>query len=442
MMAAMKSYPGLLFVALSAMTTAGCDTSPPPVPTPDAGTRDASTPTTDAGPPPDGGDAAVEVMDGSMTGEDGGTSTGTCSFGGIDDLFKLETDIEARGRLVRVAGGAEGWAAIWAGQADGFRDVRAALVPSSGSGATISVLDVTDDPSIEIEPAIAYAGGRWLASYASNATANFEAYTQLLNAALEPSGAPTQLTTTAGVREDSTSVIPAGAGYLVSWVQDDMVAGTREVYVQAIGADFTPSGAPQIAATGSAGTTVPELAAVDSGAALALARGTAGGGEIVLQMLGANGSSRGAPTVVADTGIEGTVDVAGGSDGGAVLYGLIVGGARSEIRFRGFDRDGMLPGGTRVLVGSPAEGRDGSITPFAGGYAAAYRRIDSPSEATIVVALLDLGGEIQDEIELGPTSPDGGRTTIEASGDGHLLVGWAQIGASTTDIVTARIRCD
>lgn len=439
MMTSMKSSAWLALVLTGALTA--CGDKPPPAPMVDGGggVMDASTPD-DAGPTPDGGDAGSGDVDGAVTMTDGGGEEGTCTFDIGEDRFGLASDLEARGRLVRVAGGANSWGVVWADMADGFRDVRGAVIPTSG-GPTPAVVDVTDDPSTELEPAVAYAGGSWLVSYASNAGGTYDVYVRAASGALAPTGTASQLTTTAD-REDSTSIVPAGDGYLVSWVQDDMLAGTRQIFVQALGSDFAAVGSPQMAAVGSAGTTVPELASVGSGAALLFARGTAGGGEIVLQMLDADGTPQGTPTVVADSGIEGTVDIAGGAEGGAVVYGLIVGGSRTEVRFRAYDMDGALTGGTRVVAGSPDEGRDASITPFAGGYAAAYRRIDSPTEATLVLALMNIAGEVVDQLDLMPVTPSGGRTSIEASGDGNLLVGLAMPADSKTDIVAARVRCN
>jgi hypothetical protein len=439
----MKSSTGFFLAALG-FALVGCDDKPPPVPRPDGGPRDAATPPADAGDSADAGDdgdAGPPPLDGATPPDGGGTSGDTCVFGGEEDTFKLGTDIQERGRLVRIGGGPSGWAAVWADLADGFHDVRGAIVPSGGV-AEPALVDLTDDPGIEREPAVTYAGGSWLVTYASNTSGAYETYAQVASGALSPTGAPTPLTNTSEAREDSTSVIAAGDGYLASWVQDDMVAGTRELYVQAFGADFSPTGSARAVATGSAGTTVPELAPVGAGAALAFVRGTGDGSEIVLQMLDAHGSSRGEPTIVADAGVEGTLDLAGGGDSGAIVYGLIVGGSRTEVRFRAFDADGALTGGTRVVVGSPSEGRDASVTPFAGGYAVAYRRIDGTASVTLVVALLSFAGEVVEELELFPTSPIGGRTTIEASGDGSLLVGFAEPGDGETDILAARVRCN
>lgn len=429
-----KSCPATVFAF--GLVLAACQEGPPPAP---SGRNDGAI-VWDSGAATSSDDAGQRSPDGAVLEGDAATVEGRCSFEAGHDLFRLTTDREARDRLVRVAAGPSGWAIVWADLSDGFHDVRGLALPSTGSMAP-AVVDLTGDPFTELDPAIARAGNTWLVAYASNAEGAYEVYTRTADEALSPTGEPSRLTNTA-TREDSFSVAPVDDGYLLSWVRDDMVAETREVFVQALRADFSRLGSPRMTARMSLNASGPQLATVGDGAALAFVRTGIGGREIALQMLRRNGSSIGDPVVVADAGVEGTVDLVGGSDGGAIVFGRIVGGSRTEVRFRAFDEEGRWVGGTGIVSGSPSQGRDASIASFAGSYVVAYRRVVSAAEATLVVALLDGMGDVVEEVELVPVSATGGRTTIAASGDGHLLVAFAHSTSDATEIVAARLRCE
>ena len=156
--------------------------------------------------------------------------------------------------------------------------------------------------------------------------------------------------------------------------------------------------------------------------------------------LDATGGS-GTPVIInTEHTADGTVDVASDASGGAAVYGTLVGGIRPELRIRGIDEMGMPIGSERILSIGVETGRDASIAALFGGYAVAYRALDTNM---LRVVFLTLTFDEVARLDLVDVTPDGGRTTIRASGDGALLVGWADHTASTEfQIRAARIRCN
>src|SRR5690606_11329245 len=138
---------------------------------------------------------------------------------------------------------------------------------------------------------------------------------------------------------------------------------------------------------------------------------------------------------------DGTVDLAMNESGGAVVFGVSVGGVRPEGRGRLLDDADDPSAPERVITVAPASGRDASIAAFAGGYPVAYRGVEggtSPIRDSFVAA----NPEVLTSHDVTPVTPTGGRVTIRVTGEGLIYLAWADVDATTTTIRAARVRCE
>jgi hypothetical protein len=410
---------------LSSLVLFGCDDgSLPPPPPVDAGPR------TDAGRRDAGGDVDADVAADSGTSADAGVLACTTS----DDLtFKLASDSRVADRTVALAAGADSFALLW----NELRDARPDLfgVRVSSEGALGAVQRITDNTSVENFPALAAAGTAWIASYTDNtASTGYELYTRALAADAAPAGAARPITATAMRRDDDPSLFEGTNGLLLAWVEDDATALTRTARAVAVGDDGAPAGAAQTASAAGARPGALALGELASGPVAVWAQA----GELALQRLMASGAVDGAPTLLS-ANASGGFDAALRPSGGAVVFGALAGGARSEVRFRAVSSSGALLGDERIL----AEGADPSIAPFAGGYAVSYRAPEASTELTHAIRLLFVNeqGDVVSQATVAGSLPTGGRTTVRVSGDGQIGVAWADRDVDGTDILLSIVRC-
>lgn len=418
---------------------AACDDGTPPPPPPvDSGLRDTGV--RDSGPPPDG---SVDPMDAGDSSTPPPRDAGplTCSVS-PDDVFNLAVDPRSAPRIVGFAAGPDGFGVAWNETRDGFPDIFAQRIGSDGMpGAEVKL---TDDPSQDRAPQITPVGTQWVAAYVSNeGTTGFELRTQLLSADMTLVGAANVVTDTPAQLEDNPVFLGGASGLLLSWVEDDMVALTRSGRARTIAADGTASGAVQTTTAAANRPGQIAIGELDAGPVLVWSEGVGGSGDVLMQGLDASGARRGeVSTLSVEGNADGTVDAALGVSGGAVVFGVLVGGVRSEVRFRALDMEGAFVGDERILTEGAAVGTDGSIAPFAGGYVVSYRALPAGgSPAQIRVLLVDAFGDVLETIPVADAAESGGRTTVRVTGDGQIGVAWADDADAGTEIRFGLLRC-
>ncbi|HJL16832.1 MAG TPA: hypothetical protein RMH99_14305 [Sandaracinaceae bacterium LLY-WYZ-13_1] len=434
----MKISTPVLASALALAALAACDGDPPPVPMRDAGRRDAGPGAMDARVPdaalPDGGGG----RDGEVPDRDAGSVGCTVS---AENVYKLATDVNPSERNVGLAATSNGFGVVWNETREGRPDLFGIRIASDGTlGGEVRL---TDTAAIENPPSLIALGTEWLAAWVDNTAATgFEVRAQGLASDLSPTGSPSDLTSTAALFEDNPTLFAGSDGALLAWVQDDMVASTRQARARPLASDGSPSGSAQDASASDATPGQLALAELSGGPVLVWAEATGGTGDVILQPLADDGGTRGSSEVISAEGnADGTVDAALGPSGGAVVFGTLVGGVRSEIRFRALDEDGGLVGDERILTEAPVQGRGASIARFAGGYAVAYRRFGAGEGAAVQLLLVSALGDVLDEIEVATVPEQGGRTTLRVSGDGQIGIAWSDRGSTETQIRAAVVAC-
>jgi hypothetical protein len=115
-----------------------------------------------------------------------------------------------------------------------------------------------------------------------------------------------------------------------------------------------------------------------------------------------------------------------------VIYQAREGGTRDTVKYRRVDPQGEATQPELSIVNAPGRARDGAIAAFGQGYAVAYRVLPSlgVDQAAIRVAFINQFGRVVYEDELAASSENGGPTSVSASIDGHLVVGWNSTGAN------------
>ncbi len=409
----------------------GCECGTPPHPPSDAGPR-ADAPRDTGG--SDGGDAGdVDAnLDDAGDVDSGSIDPGSCVFTEADDLYELATDVSPRPRLVSVGPSPAGWDVGYSATVGGLAEVWRVTVPS-GAGFR-STTQVTTELATSLDPAVVWSGATFVMSWYSNTDGAFEIYAH----AYDPTApSATQRLTMDAIRQDNPALAVSEAGLArVAWVAQDM-AGVRSAFTAELGPTGALVGSAVAVSAPGYTPTQPVLVPRVGGYLMLWGDPT---GDVVSVPLDASGAPA-APIIVNTEGTaDGSVDVTLGPTGGIVAFGTLSAGIRPEIRVRPIDETGALAGSERILSVGADVGRDASITSLLGGYALAYRALDTNM---LRVVFLSLTLDEVARLDIVPIATTGGRTTIRTSGDGALLVGWAdQVTPTEIHVRAARIRCN
>jgi len=425
------------------LVLASCDdtTNPPP-------------PRRDAGPPSDAGDSTMdggdadggERVDGGDAGPspdggdfpDGGIPTCTASE---DDRHVLSTDPGGLGRIVGMDAAHDSWGIVWNETREGVPDVFGVRLTPSGPG---TVQQITDQFSRENRPAVLANGTEWIAAWVDNdESISFEIRTQTLTSALAPAGTRHRLTNTDALLEDSPTLINLSSGPFLFYVEDDMVAGSRTAKALPLNTDGSAAGSPMTVSMDGQRPGQVALGELEAGPVVLWSEGIGAMQDLLLQGMTDEGARRGSPTTLtSESNSDGTVDAALVPDnGGAVVFGVLVGGVRREVRFRALNGAGELTSDERSLLSPPATGTDASITRFAGGFAVAYRGEDGTGSTRIRLLFVDALGDVLMDVPVSAAQPTGGRVTLRATTTRQLAVTWADDIGDGIEIVAQVIRC-
>jgi hypothetical protein len=234
-------------------------------------------------------------------------------------------------------------------------------------------------------------------------------------------------------------------GFLVAYAEQ---AGKAiEVRLQRIAFDGTAEG--DAVGLDGVGERAPEdlhLAQLDRGSALLawFERDATGHGRIMGLTLSSALAASGEPVELSKYAVEGgRFDLAARSRTAGLLYHAKDGETRDTVKYRRVDGDGQVTEAAFNVVNAPGRALGGSIAAFGQGYAVAYRELPSlgVDHAAVHVAFINQFGAIVYDAELAATSETGGRTTLTATEDGHLLVGWTNQTVPTPTTHAYKLYC-
>jgi hypothetical protein len=230
--------------------------------------------------------------------------------------------------------------------------------------------------------------------------------------------------------------------FVAAWSEHD--AGALGVFVQAIGLDGQPREAPL--ALPDVAARAPrdlQLARLDDGRSLLAWHelDDAGAGRVMAQTLDRELAPERDPVQLSKNAVsEARFDLGARELSAGLIYQAREGGVRDAVKFRRVETQGTVSEDELSVVKAPGRARGGAIAAFGQGYAVAYRGLPSlgVDRPNVGIAFINQFGRIVHETQLAETSEDGGRISVSASVDGHLLVGWTTThpsGGATTNAV-------
>ncbi len=314
-----------------------------------------------------------------------------------------------------------------------FHDAAGALfieaVPVGGAAHDPVEIVAPSDAAAGI--ALAVSGQHFLLGWRDQ-----DATAQTLHAReLSSAGTPTRVLSSALVPStqggELCALLGLDDGFIAGWLEQS--GSSQQLRLQRLDADGAPAGAAvTVPGVGALAPQDVHLARLDSGRTLLawLERGDDGQGHVMGQVLAADFTPEGDSSELSKNAVhDARFDLAARAGSEGLIYHALDGDVRDAVKYRRLDPDGKASQPVLNLVNAPGRARDGAITPFGQGYAVAYRVLPSlgVAEPAIHVAFINQFGEVVHDADLGATTEQGGRTSVAATEDGHVLVSWTTV---------------
>jgi hypothetical protein len=331
-------------------------------------------------------------------------------------------------------------------------DIGFALVHHDADGAlAIEAVELaaTAQPSVRLIAAADAPGRAVLAATSQRFALLYRTGSQLQARVLEPGATAVALSEQLAAPGDEADdgerfALTALFGRFVAAWSESVEDGTVGVRVQALGLDGKPLGSPR--SLPEVATRAPrdlQLAPLDGGRTLLAwhERDETGAGRVMAQPLDDELKPEREPVQLSKNAVSEARFGLGAREASAgLIYQAREGGIRETVKFRRVDAQGVVSEDELSVVKAPGRARGGAIAAFGQGYAVAYRSLPSlgVDRPNIRIAFVNQHGRIVYETQLAETSEDGGRASVSASTDGHLLVGWTTThpsGGATTHAV-------
>jgi hypothetical protein len=394
---------------------------------------------------PDGsiilGDGAIQLPDGEIIDEE----TAQMRFGSEVDVSTCAiTELDSL--TVPVPFGDEGGFAIAPSAASGFaitvnaktmgacpNNIGIGLLPSLG--ALPSPEPLLPDCKATRDVAMLGVPGAFHVAWVDNVTDTAELHRLVLDRDLKPMGAFERTTITSSAAELEVRPVLARISErpLLAWIARNgeakqagimgkFLEGTDTETFELLGADegYDPQG---IAVT---------RIGVEKLGMIGWVGPQANPGVWVLRLDEVGRPEGGPIKLTTRVGASSSIDLAPRIDGGGAVYSIVI-DSLPQVRFRRFDQVGNTRGDERALVSPPQRAQDASLATLGGGYAVAYRALPSEGQSGAEIRLMFIskeGNVSRDDQGRAITYPIGesslatGRTQVEVSLDGVLMVGW------------------
>jgi hypothetical protein len=376
---------------------------------------------------------------------------GKCEIG-EEDVWSTSVDVFDEGGFALVPGQVGFGLAYRGGPAGGCARTLGAMPLTAASGfgeprLIDSVCNVVTDLSLSA------AGEGWRIAWIDNATNSAELHTLLLDHDMGVvEGTMRTTITTNDKRERKPVLRDVGGMPVVAWISENTGTRARSIETQLLDGESTAvtilpedaGQAPESIALSPIGTTTAALAWV----------GPLDSPGVWLQALDATGAAHGDRVQLTDkVAASSSVDMAGRTDGGAVIYSIEVDGI-PQVRFRRLDGNGQPVASERSIIGPPLSAQGASLAPLGGGYAVTYRALPGPGIAAPEIRLTfvtkegnvmrDGGGRLL-SFRIGDATMAQGRTAVSVSVEGQIMVAWldgdVSTGRNLLKVVRRRLDC-
>jgi hypothetical protein len=174
--------------------------------------------------------------------------------------------------------------------------------------------------------------------------------------------------------------------------------------------------------------------------------------DIVFVALDAQGKPlRDAWVLTRNAGPSPSVDLTADSDGGGIVYARAEASIGRQIWFQQIDvtglasllRDGTTRAPAQRIVNSPQRGIDVSIAKLRASFVLSYRALppNNAGRAILRTYFLDRNGAIVGSSDVSYTSAGGGRTSLQSSSDGRVVLAWNELTETASALKVVRLPC-
>jgi hypothetical protein len=335
--------------------------------------------------------------------------------------------------------------------------VNMTLFKGSSQGGEPMTKIASDHCALVRDAATAAVNGDWLVATVDNRVPPFDIWLQRYDSSKGEQGNPTRLSDVAAVETAIAIASYRDAQHaIVAW-GDEAADGVKSLYTRVVDASGVPTGdAVRIQESPDLSFRGLSLAPLgENGAGLAYWRfsGDFATSEIVFRALDDAGKpSREEWVLATNAGPSASVDLATDAKLGGIVWSRAEGSQGRQVWFQRIDATGQAaellvgPGRSPALrvVNSPFRGIDVSVAKLPTGYVASYRALPTATQprAAIRLYFLDRNGAIIGDSDVSYTSESGGRTAVEASYDGRVVIGWSQVNMDgMSELKLVRLPC-
>jgi hypothetical protein len=332
----------------------------------------------------------------------------------------------------------------------------ASLEGAASSGAPTT--DIAIDACSLVQAAVTTAiGDQWLVALVDNREPPYDVWIEPYDAAHKKTGAAQRVTQGSSVEKELALVtLRNGDQAMLAWSDEDSNAG-QALYTRPLDKSGAQRGdAVRIEQSATLYYRGLALAALGAdGAGLAYLRYSLDfkTSDIVFVALDNSGKPVRAPWVLASSaGPSPSVNLAVDEDSGGIVYSRAEAMTGRQLWFQQIDDTGQAAaartGTARVsalrFVNAPFKGVDVSVAKLRTSFVVAYRALPAVNQdrAQIRLYFLDRFGAVIGDSDVSYTSLSGGRTAIQSSYDGRVVIGWSEVeedGKSATKVV--RLPC-
>jgi len=358
--------------------------------------------------------------------------------GCIAEQFELSTDSLGRTRPIAIAPDGDGFVVVWSEWDDG-EQLRIAHVPTTGSPGEPVLLGTEGAPGANDRTPELASG---MLTFTSDLTtlAVPEVMAQPLDAAFAPVGAAVRVTND-DLAQRAHAIVATGAGFLLLYAETG--ATETRVLAQQLQTTGALEGAPQV--IGTTTDSIDRLSAAPLGPDVGVTwvDQRRDGGDVWVRHLAATGAPLGDAIMVSTEGnASGGVRMASDEIAGVVVFDVMVGGLRPEIRSRLLNLDATPLTFEQIVSFAPAQGTGASLAAFAGGFASTYHSTEDRETTARVSFIHGSTGVVDSTVVLGATGSTHGRTAAAVASDGTLLVAWSDVrDGEGTKIMLSRLVC-
>jgi len=387
-------------------------------------------------------DGAIQLPDGEVIDEETAEvrygmelDVRTCELSELDHLSLPVTFGDEGGYAIAPSGSSGFGLVVRSGATDNCTEsVGVARLPSMG--ALSSPEPILPDCKVIRDVALLGVVGAYHLAWVDNATNTAELHRVMLDRDMNVMGpfARTTITDSVAEIEARPQLATVSQRSLLTWITRDATTKRQGLIGKFIDGPDTETFAivdpeaghdPQAIA-------VSRMSIEDRGAVAWVGPQTNPG--VWVQPLDDTGHPEGGPIKLTDrVGASSSVDLAPRIDGGGAVYSIVI-DQKPQVRFRRLNARGMPRDEERALIPPPQRAQDASIAGLGGGYAVVYRSLPPDGQATgaeIRLIFISKEGNVSRDDQgrvvsfpIGDSTLASGRTQVEISLDGVLMIGW------------------